>query len=264
MWLTPSSTARRSTAMASSWLRGGPNTPGPGSCIAPKPTRPTLNDPRGKRCTARRTSAVQRFIPGSSVGFAEHTVDLPASVVDDVEDALLLLRRGRVSRLEHRGGELAERGPQIDLVRVGALGDLFPWRRLRVGAGFPAFVGQLEKPLGAFRFGGDDQSLVDEQLQRRVDRAGAGPPQAVAALADLLDHLVAVHRPLGEQREDGRTDVTAPAPSAPPAAAAMAATRTAGTEAEATARTEAGSEAGTVAESPSSGLGHCLAPEMFA
>ena len=39
MWSTPSSTARLSTASAWSWSRGGPNTPGPGNCMAPNPTR---------------------------------------------------------------------------------------------------------------------------------------------------------------------------------------------------------------------------------
>src|SRR4051812_43328235 len=39
MWSTPSSIARRSTARAASGSRGGPNTPGPASCIAPKPIR---------------------------------------------------------------------------------------------------------------------------------------------------------------------------------------------------------------------------------
>src|SRR3954452_12393532 len=48
MWLTPSSTARRSTATASSRSRGGPLTPGPGSCMAPKPTRCTGRPANGK------------------------------------------------------------------------------------------------------------------------------------------------------------------------------------------------------------------------
>src|SRR3954454_14793058 len=39
MWSTPSSTARRSTARAAPVSRGGPKTPGPASCIAPKPMR---------------------------------------------------------------------------------------------------------------------------------------------------------------------------------------------------------------------------------
>src|SRR5580658_6722882 len=39
MWSTPASTARRSTASAPARSLGGPNTPGPGSCIAPNPMR---------------------------------------------------------------------------------------------------------------------------------------------------------------------------------------------------------------------------------
>src|SRR5256885_1953145 len=41
MWSTPSSIARRSTPRAPSGSRGGPKTPGPASCIAPKPMRLT-------------------------------------------------------------------------------------------------------------------------------------------------------------------------------------------------------------------------------
>src|SRR6478672_13543118 len=48
MWSTPSSTARRNTRRASSRSRGGPMTPGPGSCMAPKPTRRTVRSARGK------------------------------------------------------------------------------------------------------------------------------------------------------------------------------------------------------------------------
>src|SRR6476660_5649489 len=39
MWVTPRSTASRRTARAWSGSRGGPNTPGPASCMAPKPMR---------------------------------------------------------------------------------------------------------------------------------------------------------------------------------------------------------------------------------
>lgn len=44
----PSSTARRSTASASSRSRGGPNAFGPGSCMAPNPPRETEKQPSGK------------------------------------------------------------------------------------------------------------------------------------------------------------------------------------------------------------------------
>src|SRR5450432_2057147 len=46
MWSTPSSIARRSTARAASGSRGGPKTPGPASCIAPKPMRMIGLSPR--------------------------------------------------------------------------------------------------------------------------------------------------------------------------------------------------------------------------
>src|SRR4030088_2813492 len=45
MWSTPSSTARRRTATAASGSAGGPNTPGPASCMAPNPIRLTGSVP---------------------------------------------------------------------------------------------------------------------------------------------------------------------------------------------------------------------------
>src|ERR1035438_3709320 len=53
MKFTPSSTARRSTLMASLWSRGGPHTPGPGSCMVPKPRRLTLRSPPRPNVPAR-------------------------------------------------------------------------------------------------------------------------------------------------------------------------------------------------------------------
>jgi hypothetical protein len=69
----------------------------------------------------------------------------------------------------------------------------------------------------------------------------------LTAFGDLLDHLVAVHRPVGEQLEDRGTHVTAPAASAATGSAAAASARStgtaraeaAGTEAEAATRAEA-------------------------
>src|SRR3954451_16457158 len=45
MWSTPSSIARRRTASAAPRSRGGPNTPGPASCIAPNQIRRTSWSP---------------------------------------------------------------------------------------------------------------------------------------------------------------------------------------------------------------------------
>jgi len=57
---------------------------------------------------------------------------------------------------------------------------------------------------------GADQPLVLELLERGVDGAGAGPPDAAAALLQLLHDLVAVARLLGEQGQDGGAHVAAP------------------------------------------------------
>src|SRR5919197_3678039 len=54
-----------------------------------------------------------------------------------------------------------------------------------------------------------DQPLVLELLQRRVHRAGARAPHALAALLELLHDLVAVARLLGEQQQRGGADVAA-------------------------------------------------------
>src|ERR1700742_4974568 len=105
--------------------------------------------------------------------------------------------------------------------RLDTFGDLLPRRGLDLLGGAAAVVGQFEKLLAAFAFGGRDQSLVDKQLKRRVNRARAGAPQVLAALGDLLDHLVAVHRPFGQQRENRGADVaTLAAPSSATATAA--------------------------------------------
>ncbi len=45
---TPSSTARRSTRFASSTSFGGPQTPGPVSCMLPKPRRWMVRSPMAK------------------------------------------------------------------------------------------------------------------------------------------------------------------------------------------------------------------------
>src|SRR5699024_10995700 len=54
-----------------------------------------------------------------------------------------------------------------------------------------------------------EQPLVGQQLEGRVDRSGTGLPGAVGSLLDLPDDLVAVHRLLGEQVDDGCPHVAA-------------------------------------------------------
>ena len=102
--------------------------------------------------------------------------------------------------------------------------------RLRLGHGGPAVVGQGEDP-PAVGLGRDDQALVGEHLQRGVDRPGAGPPHAAAALGELGDDLVAVHRLHGEQPQDREAYVSATRPR-PSTAASARPTATAETGAE--------------------------------
>ena len=83
-----------------------------------------------------------------------------------------------------------------------------------VGGRRATVVGQREDAPSGLGGGRLDQALVLELLERGIDRAGARRPVAAAALGDHLDDLVAVHRLLGEEREDGGADVAAACPAA--------------------------------------------------
>src|SRR3954465_4674853 len=97
MWSPPSSTARRRTASAASRSRGGPNTPGPASCIAPNPIRRTGRSPNmvvfevvmGTRCA----TVADRTRRASIVGLAPPPSQARRSELAD----FLRLRRGLVS-----------------------------------------------------------------------------------------------------------------------------------------------------------------------
>src|SRR5262245_41434762 len=71
-----------------------------------------------------------------------------------------------------------------------------------------AVVGEAERAPAAGLLG-LDQALVGELLQGRVDRAGAGPPGAAAALLDLGHDLVPVARAFAQQRQDRGAHVAA-------------------------------------------------------
>ena len=106
---------------------------------------------------------------------AEERVDAPASVVEDVERARDLVLRARLDDLHDRRAELEDRVAQPAGGGVGGLADLLPRRALRgaaVGLG-DALCSEREAPL-AVDFLGRDEPLVLEELERRVDRAGAG------------------------------------------------------------------------------------------
>src|SRR5689334_22483245 len=115
--------------------------------MAPKPTRPTEKEPSGKVCTRVCIRIAYTLpaglIPGSSV-LAEDAVDLAAGVVDDADDALLLLLVRGVRGLRNGAHQLGHGGTQRGVVRVfvfEAVGDLLPGRGLDLVCGGAALVG---------------------------------------------------------------------------------------------------------------------------
>src|SRR3954447_13361026 len=110
MWLTPSSTARRRTPSAVSRSGGGPKTPGPGSCIAPKPTRCTGRPASGKASFA---APVMRAVSGK-LGAAAAVGELGGDQLP--VERRLARRRGRdregaaqlapAARVDDRGADL--------------------------------------------------------------------------------------------------------------------------------------------------------------
>ena len=97
--------------------------------------------------------------------------------------------------------------------------------------------------LAAVVAGGPDQAFVLELLKRRVDRARARLPHAVAAVRELLDQLVAVARLLAKQDQRRGADVAAASAATAAASAAERAAEAWETGA-AKAWTEAPSETG--------------------
>ena len=75
-----------------------------------------------------------------------------------------------------------------------------------------ARVGERDELASRVR-GDGDEALVLELADRGVDGARAGRPSPPAALGDRLHQLVAVHRLLGEEQQDGSTDVATRRPS---------------------------------------------------
>ena len=106
---------------------------------------------------------------------------------------------------------------ELDEVVVDLVDGLLPGCGCLIcGVRGAARLGQREDAAARFRGGGLDEAFVLELLERGVDRAGARRPVAATALGDHLDDLVAVHRLLGEERQDRGADVAAPgAPAGP-------------------------------------------------
>src|SRR5215813_3435306 len=89
-----------------------------------------------------------------------------------------------------------------------------------------------------------DQALVLQLRERRIHRPRTWPPDAAAAIADLLDDLVPVHWFLGEQRERRGAHIAAPCPATAPAVSARPRSEAMRAAIEARTSTESGTEAG--------------------
>ena len=119
-------------------------------------------------------------MPAASALLGEDRVDLAAGLVEQLADPALLAFVGSVEDLADRVVQLADRFAQVNLLRVGLGADRVPGSLL-AGSGLAlglAGVGEREAAL-AVDLDAVDQALVLEQLQGRVDRAGArrpGPP----------------------------------------------------------------------------------------
>src|SRR5262245_7121465 len=165
---------------------------------------------------ASRRAARPSLLAGVVIG-REDRVELAAGVGEDLLRLRHLGGRADLGDLHGRGRHRGDQPAQFDRVGAHAAGDVVPGGPDLVGVRLDVLAplgGQriaLAPALGRLRL---DQALVLQLLQRRVHRPGAGLPDAVAALRDLLDQLVAVPGLLGEQRQGGGPYVTAPDPRA--------------------------------------------------
>ena len=143
------------------------------------------------------------------VVLGEQLVDALAGRPEDVLGALDLGGTAGLRHLPRRREHLVDELAQIDEVVVERLRGRLPWNRWPLGGRRATVVGEREDAPPGFGGGRLDQALVLELLERGVDGARARRPVAATALGDHLDDLVAVHRLLGEEREDGGADVAA-------------------------------------------------------
>src|SRR5215216_1764661 len=133
----------------------------------------------------------------------QERVDLAACLGEDLRGLLALILRTGPRDLHGRADELhpgvPERteplGRRTEVPRrvVGALAPLLQLGLARVGDRVDALAVLLLAP---------HEPLLLEELQGRVDRPRARSPHATAALLELLDQVVAVHRPLRDDAKE--------------------------------------------------------------
>src|SRR5690349_10361311 len=163
-----------------------------------------------------------------SLPVGEDRVELALRLVEHAQGLVALLRGAVEAYLAQGVHDADRRVAEVLGLRHGVVAELGPRRVLRRRGGLlAARIGQREA-LAAAGGLGLDEAFVLQQLQGRVDRAGARAPDAAGAALQLLDHLVAVHGPFEQQRQQGRSHV---GPAAAAAAALAASAWPAGAEA---------------------------------
>src|SRR5258706_9095772 len=174
----------------------------------PRPGRPSAVD-RGS--SPPEIGAGTSTIPGDPLVFRENRVELALRLDEHVEGLSPLLVRAAEAHLAERVHDPEDRIAVVLRLRHRLVAILLPGRVFRRPLGLrPASLGERE-PLASATLLGRDEAFVLEQLQRRVDRAGAAAPDAAGAALQLLDHLVSLHGPLDEQRPHAVSHVLAAA-----------------------------------------------------
>jgi hypothetical protein len=150
-------------------------------------------------------------------GVGQQRVDLLAGVGDDLGDLGDLIRVSGHCDLLRSEMQLAERITELLVPAARIAAAARPRRSAGLGHALgcrgATLVGELVDPF-AISFFRAHKPLVLEQLQGRIDRAGARPPCALGLLLEPLDQLVAMGRRLGEHRQHCGADVASPATAA--------------------------------------------------
>src|SRR5215475_8735130 len=161
------------------------------------------------------------------LGLGENRVELALGLLKHGDRVVPVLRVAFERDLLQRHHDAADRLAGVVAGGHGLIAELGPRRvlggRRRLGlSGLGQRIGLPARARVAL-----DQALVLEHLQRRIDRAWARPPHAAGPLIEFLDHLVPVHGPLVEQRQDrGAYVAAAPVTSVMTARAERTAKRT--------------------------------------
>ena len=162
-----------------------------------------------RRRSRRRNCAGARLGPRTECPVGQHQVDAAAGLAEDVSDGPDLCVRSGLAHLHDGRSDFEGQALEVHQGAVGATGRILPGGGTVAGRSrrVPSLIGQPEDS-PTFCCVRRDQALVFHGLEGGVDGSGARAPHTTAAFGELGDDLVAVHGLLGQEGEDGGTDVT--------------------------------------------------------